>query len=243
MNRIFLPQNILREKKSLTGDLHKQVSVVLRTRPGEKFRVVSGDGYEYTVEIEKITHKETTFRIIDKTEKNVEPSISLHLYLGVLKGSAMEEILPSLVFLGVSSVTPLITERSLAREKDFPPVKNERIEKIISRALALSGRTGMMDWHSPVHIRKALEAGGSYEHSFFFWEEAEYQPLKTHFSGIKHGDSIGIFIGPEGGFTQEEAEWAKQQKLAIASLGPRILDAKTAPITAVSSILYETENI
>jgi 16S rRNA (uracil1498-N3)-methyltransferase len=243
MNRIFLPQEIISFESKLTGEFHKQVSVVLRTRPGQRFKVVSGDGYEYTIEINKITSKETSYHIVDRVEKNIEPSVDIHLYIGALKGNGMEEILPSLVFLGVSSVTPLITERTVVKTRDFTTAKNQRIEKIIHRALALSGRTGLLEWNMPENFEKALKIAKTHTHSFFFWEETKVKPLKNSFSKISDGDSIGIFIGPEGGFTQSEAELAIQHEIIPVSLGSRILDAATAPVTAVSALLYQTGDI
>jgi 16S rRNA (uracil1498-N3)-methyltransferase len=243
MNRIFLPRDILNFEKKLTGELHRQVSVILRTRPGERFKVVSGDGYEYTIEIDGITSRETSYHIIDKVEKNIEPSIDIHVYLGSLKGNGMEEILPSLVFLGVSSITPLITERTVAKSRVFSESRNQRIEKIIRRASALSGRTRVLEWRSPENFAEVFEIAEKHKHSYLFWEEAEIKPLKYSFSDITHGDSTGIFIGPEGGFTWYEAEQAAKHGITPVSLGARILDARTAPIAAVSSLLYETENI
>ncbi len=243
MNRIFLPGEQI-ENLVITGEQHHQLTRVLRVYPGWQLEAICGDGFEYTLEIISISRSKIDFKILERTFKNREPDMDIILNMGMLKGKALEDIIPQLVYLGIKKVVPFISCRSQSQEVNFKQNRMLRLEKIIQRASALCGRTRLMEIDEPLDIKAALDNARN-SPALFFWEESPDTPLKQVLQKIEIGKlkEIVVFIGPEGGFTSGEAELAREWGIKEASLGQRVLDARTAPLAAISAILYETKNI
>ena len=258
MNRIYIPETVLKQSPlAITGEIHHQIGRVLRSRPGDHIIAINGDGCEYELLINKIDKEMVHAEVLEKTPVDNEPSVKITLYQGNLKGKSMEEITPSLVYLGILKVIPVNNARS---EGFFDPGSGsgkKRVDGIIGKATALCHRTKLMEVCSPMNFKEALQSCRSNLLNFIFWESEEPVPLKsliekylsssaiqkhkTHLEEnvVSSRLSIGLFTGPEGGYTPEEIEMAREAGVISASLGKRILDAKTAPVTAVSALLYE----
>ncbi len=265
MNRIFIPETVLNQSPlEITGELHHQTGRVLRSRPGDHITAICGDGYEYEVCIQKIEKSKTIARLIDKRFVDNEPAVEIILYQGNLKGKSMDEIIPPLVYLGVSKLVPVKTARS---EGNFDPSsdpKMKRVDGIVQKATALCHRTKLMKVSRQLELKKVLDDCRSNLLNLIFWEDSEPISLKKTLekilsqysvfsqdftssgkSNISLGNrvSAGIFIGPEGGFNTDEMQKAKSAGVIQASLGRRILDAKTAPLVAITAMLYELEDL
>lgn len=261
MHRIYMPETVLNKLPlEITGELHHQIGRVLRSRPGNHLTVICGDGYEYEIRIRKIEKSKTDAEVIDKRSVDNEPSAEIILYQGNLKGKSMDEIIPSLVYLGVSKLIPVRTVRSEGFFDPSSPSGRKRVDGIVQKATALCHRTKLMDVSCRMEFKEALDACGTNLLNLIFCESIAPVPLKRTLAEYisqnaisspdlvlwkKEGKSsgrrrsVGIFIGPEGGFDESEIEKAQLAGAMQVSLGKRILDAKTAPIAAVSALLYE----
>ncbi|MCE1247879.1 MAG: RsmE family RNA methyltransferase [Firmicutes bacterium] len=255
MHRFFADKECFSDSVfTIKGDLHRQVTRVLRTRPGERFIVVNGDGFEYTIEMKSINATTATAVIVDKTEKNLEPAVDITMYAGTLKSKGIEELIPPLVYLGVHRLIPVATARSEGRFQIDTPEKQDRIKGITGRATALCGRTKLMEVRNEISYKESVRECSSNHWNFIFWENTEKISFRQVLRRLLYNENnlqgqnghlseqqmkIGLFIGPEGGFTGEEFNLAGNSGIIPASLGQRILDARTAPIAAVSALLYE----
>lgn len=255
--RIFIPpEDIAKSPVVLTGSIHQHVHRVLRARAGDEFCAVAGDGFEYKVKIDSIQKDRTICWVLEKVEKNVETPVRIVMYLGMLKSGGIEEVIPAMVHVGVSEIYPVITERSENRTRKYSSAKMDRFRSMVHRATTLSHRTRLMEVRQPITFEHALMDCTHNIWNILFWEEEDPVPLRTvveNIPGLPGGPgeptareaspngskSLGLFIGPEGGFTREEAEKAREQGIYLASLGPRVLSSKIAPISAVSAVLYE----
>lgn len=260
MSKTFLAQSPL----EITGELHHQIGRVLRSRPGDYFAAVCGDGCEYEVRIHRIEKNRTTAEVINIREIDNEPSARITLYQGNLKGKSMDEIIPPLVYLGISKLVPVKTARSEGQFDPSSDSKMKRVENIVQKATMLCHRTKLMEVSRQLDFKEALNECRGNSLNLIFWENVTPDPLReilqkysSRFS-IPSQDSlqdekdkeasdkrisIGIFIGPEGGFNAEEIKQAESAGAISASLGKRILEARTAPIIAATAMLYELGDI
>lgn len=264
MKRIYIPESMLNQSPLIiTGEYHHQIGRVLRSRPGDPLAVICGDGYEYEVIIHKIEKNSTYAEVACKKPTDNEPSAEIILYQGNLKGKSLEDIIPSLVYLGVTKLIPLKTLRSEGSFDSSSPAKRKRLDGIIQKAASLCHRTKLMDVNKQLEFEEALINCKSNLFNLIFWESQSPVPLKktledvfNKFPALRQDPikeercpqpdirrSIGIFIGPEGGFDKKEIEQAEKAGVIAASLGRRILDAKTAPVAAITALLYELGEI
>jgi 16S rRNA (uracil1498-N3)-methyltransferase len=244
--RVFIPKDMLFSAPPLLeGEPFHHLVRVLRAREGEEAGAVTGDGFIYRVRIGRVSRNCAAFEITGRTPARPEPRLQLHLYLGAPKAGGLEEALPGLAQAGVFAVTPFYPGRSQGAGKPFTGGKRKRLDGIGERAAALSGRGRLTVIRDPLPFRDALKAARNHDACLFFYEEAPAVPLKEVLKPLGLGEmaSLGLFIGPEGGFTPEEAEEAGKAGLMPASLGPRVFEARTAPLVAVSAIFYEAGDI
>jgi len=268
MSRIFIPQNLINlDPLIITGEIHHHVSRVLKLRRGDIFQAVCGDGFLYAIKINGVNKNNTCGEIVGKEYKDLEPRLQVTLYQGLLKGKKMEEMIPPLVQLGLSGFVPIHTQRCESRPKETFDTKKKRYEKIIQWATALSGRTYLTKIGEILSFKDATIDSQKNNFNIIFWESVEHRPLKEYISefiedtsqktGIASSrnprndknynsykrTSVGIFIGPEGGFTEEEMKIAKMSNIIPVSLGKRIIEAVSASVIAMTSLLVISGDI
>jgi 16S rRNA (uracil1498-N3)-methyltransferase len=198
----------------------KQIRSVLRLEIGEQLILSDGAGHEALASISHIDSKKVICKIL-KIEKVVENSRKVNLYLAILKKENFELAVQKMVECGVSKIIPVITERTVKTGLNF-----ERLEKIVLEASEQSGRSIVPELSPILSFKDALEDGkNSKEKIVFHFVENKYTPDKK-------ADSVSIFIGPEGGFTDKEVEEAKESDYKVASLGENTLRGETAAIVA-----------
>ncbi|MBI4682302.1 MAG: 16S rRNA (uracil(1498)-N(3))-methyltransferase [Nitrospirae bacterium] len=246
MARIFLPPELLiPEQITITGDVARYLSLVLRVKLGDHLIVFDGSGFKYDCTILKSHKKEVIAEKIKKEPYSVESNISITLAQGIAKGEKMDLIIQKATELGVSKVIPLITEHSEVRHTE----KINRWRKISLSASQQSGRDKVPQIDEPVSYKvflyPSLEEGkgGSLKTGLIFSESRKERNLKQALKGFQNIKQITLLVGPEGGFSKEEITAAVEKGFIEVSLGPRILRTETAPITAISIIQYELGDI
>jgi 16S rRNA (uracil1498-N3)-methyltransferase len=211
--------------------------------PGDELLLLDGQGLEYLARIDSFAKGEVTAKIVSRAASQAEPSHSVTLYLSLLnKPDKYEWALQKCTELGVACFIPLRTERSLPA----PPEKGrrERWERIIREAAEQSGRAilpslgATMDLTEAVEYeaRKAQESGN---HTAIMPVLGTSAALADVLARRSDAVSVSIFIGPEGGFTAEEARLAAEAGLRLITLGPRTLRAETAAVTTLSVVMHE----
>lgn len=207
--------------------LTHQVREVLRLLPGEEIILSDGKNLEARAEIVSFDKEAVEVRILEVLTGSAEPGTKVILYLAILKKENFELVAQKAVEVGVSKIVPIITGRTVKFG-----IRRDRLEKIIKEAAEQSGRTLLPELGEETDFKDAVaEAGENKLNVFFNIGEKQLNLPK----GIR-GKTIGIFIGPEGGWDELEMKSAKSAKFVPAGLGKLTLRAETAAIVGV----YET---
>ncbi len=202
---------------------------VLRLIAGDEIILCDGNGNDARARIISLGKHSAEVEILGVSKNKNEPERAVTLYLSILKGEHFELAAEKATELGVLRIVPIIAERTVKSN-----LRTDRIRKIIREAAEQSGRGVVPELGESVPLKGALlEAAKNNDANFFFHLGGE--EIKT-FAGEKFG-SAGIFIGPEGGWTESEVALAKQSECTITSLGKLILRAETAAIAATYSVL------
>jgi 16S rRNA (uracil1498-N3)-methyltransferase len=242
MHRFFLPKDWIEQNVvTITGEPLHQIGFVLRLKPLDRIIVLDNSGWEFEVEIVRITKQQAKGKVINKKHGQGEPRIRIILYQALLKSDKFELVLQKGVELGVTAFVPFISERCIARQESA--VKIERWRKIIQEAAEQSERLTLPVLHSLISFEEACRSVK--QPALLLWEEEKSVSLKQTLQNppFKNTTSLSLFVGPEGGFPEHEKELAQQHGIAIASLGKRTLRAETAGLAAISAILYEKGEI
>lgn len=229
------------EEIIITGEDARHIGRSLRMRTGEQLTVCSC-GMDYQCEITRITDSEVYLMPLTITPCAAEPTIKVTLYQAVPKQDKLAEIVQKAVELGVTQVVPVLTARCVARpsKEDFEK-KRSRLQKVALSAAKQSGR-GIIPEVAPLHSwKEALQSMQQQDCAVMLYEEE---------GGVRFGEvplegktCIGLFIGSEGGISEEEAQEAVDAGLHRVWLGNRILRCETAPAAALSVLMYLTKNL
>src|SRR4030042_2681490 len=249
MPRIYLPINHIKDAPiSITDEKARYLISVLRCRKGDDLVIFDGKGNCYRTTILKTARREVIADVIKKFPCDTESHINITLVQGLLKGEKMDMVIQKRTELGVKKIIPVVTERSQLRDTK----KIARWRKIAEEASRQSGRSVVPIIYETIEFKNFLtDHDPQYRFlGFIFYEKdvmklsEAIEILKTHinppFPPLAKGGKGELFvvIGPEGGFTKEEVNIAKERGLLIISLGKRILRAETAAISAMTLVQY-----
>lgn len=232
----FIPQKtvILDEAQS------RHIAKSLRMRVGDMITLCAGNGTDYGCIIDEITSENVILSVCYEQANNSEPSVKVHLYQGVPKGDKLEDIIQKCTELGISEITPVLTKRSISRpDEKAARKKQERYQKIALEAAQQSGRGIVPKINKMTDLKKASELDESQLKILFY--EGGGEPLKEIISSDTK--SVSIYIGPEGGFEENEVDIIKSAGGTVATLGKRILRTQTAPVAALTAIMLLTGNL
>lgn len=237
----FFVSNIDENNIFLTGGDAHHVGFSLRMRVGEPLTVCC-QGVDYNCKIRSITSDTVCLDLVDKQRCAAEPSVEVTLFQAVPKLDKLEHIIQKSVELGVTRIVPVLTRRCISRpsEKDFAK-KLPRLEKIAQEAAKQSGRgiipevTPIVTYKQALGMMKLLD-----KNVLLYEEEGGCSFADAGLDGVK---TVGVLIGSEGGFDKEEADAAVEVGAVQVWLGKRILRCETAPITALSILMFLTNNM
>jgi 16S rRNA (uracil1498-N3)-methyltransferase len=226
----------------LTGSDANHIGRSLRMRVGEAVTVCCS-GVDYCCTIGSITADSVYLDLVEKHRCAAEPNVEVTLFQAVPKLDKLEYIIQKSVELGVSRIVPVLTRRCISRpdEKDFAKKKLPRLNKIAEEAAKQSGRGLIPEVTPMVDLRGAIEMMKQLDRTVLLYEEEGGCSFgDVELSGVR---TVGLFIGSEGGFDREEAEMAVNSGAKQVWLGKRILRCETAPITALSILMFLTNNM
>lgn len=237
--RFFItPERVREPYITVTGDDLRHIRTVLRKQPGDLLTLLDGQGREYTVRITAIGKEEVVTEIVDRRERHPSgPDIVLGQ--GIAKADKMDWIVQKATELGVASIVPLVTERTIVKVKDEEK-RVGRWQKICREAAMQSGRPDI-PLIGPLRTFPDFImtlTPGPLTLFLFPWEEGML-PIKEVLRGKQGVEKVVVLIGPEGGFSQAEADLAKKKGFHLVSLGPNILRTETAAVAVISMIGYE----
>lgn len=236
----FTDENINTDSYVLEGENARHISKSLRMKKGEELTLVTPDNTQCECVISEITSDFTVVGIKEKKPCENEPDVLVTLYQALPKGDKMDYIVQKCVELGISRIVPMISARCVSRpdEKSLKK-KCERWQKIALQAAMQSRRGIIPQVCECVSFREAAKLADDSELKIIFYEMGGESVKKIIESKPK---SIAMFIGSEGGFEPKEVEMITSASGRAATLGKRILRAETAPLAALSIIMYQTDN-
>lgn len=227
------------------NDIH-HIKKVLRLKPGSEVDISDKMDWEYRAEIEKIQDEQVVLLILDKQKFAREPETKITLYQGIPKGGKMEEIIQKSVELGVYSIVPVFMDRTVVVDKGNFAKKMNRWQKISDEAVKQCRRGIIPQVEEPVDFEQAVDRLANYDVVVFPYENEENRTIKDclkNYLSMRRGNSAeaAVIIGPEGGFSQKEAEMLAEQNILSVSLGKTILRTETAGPATIAMIMYELE--
>lgn len=235
----FTEEEIDTNKYIITGENAKHIRV-LRMRNGEELTLVTPLGIQHDCVIADVNQTQVVVDVLGSHPCENEPDVFVTLYQALPKGDKMDYIVQKCVELGVSRIVPVMSSRCVSRpdEKSLKK-KTARWQKIALQAAMQSRRGIIPEVCQCVSLKQAAELTGKNDKTVFFYELGGDSVKNILADKPK---TIGMFIGSEGGFEESEAELVLSNGAVAATLGKRILRAETAPLAALSVIMYQTDN-
>lgn len=229
----------------LSGEKVNHIKNVLRMKAGEKIILCNQEGTDYLCEISVINDEYVKAEILSAGDSESELPVKITLFQGLPKKDKMELIIQKAVELGVHEIVPVAMKRCVARIEDSKKEekKLKRWQAVADCAAEQSKRGIIPKVHSLMSYKEAVKyAKENISYNLFPYElakgmEFSHQCIKD---AVKK-TSAGIFIGPEGGFEDEEADLAKDSGFQVISLGKRILRTETAGLALLSILMFESE--
>lgn len=241
--------NFFADKNSRQGDFYyisgpdfNHIKNVLRMKTGDTF-LVSDEGESHLCEIEAFDGETAVAGIIEENYQNTELDVKIYLFQGLPKSDKMELIIQKCVELGVFAIIPTEMSRCVVKlEEKKKKNKVERWQAISESAAKQSKRNIIPEIMNVMSYKEALSFAERLDMIIVPYEsENGMNGTAETLSKIKSGMSIGIFIGSEGGFDDNEISLAKEKGSNIVSLGKRILRTETAAITSVAMCMLHIE--
>ena len=245
MHRFFVERNQIKEKQiHIIGTDVNHIKNVLRMKPQDEIVISDGEDQEYTCYIEAISGDEVLAHIMYVQETGLELKSPIYLFQGLPKSDKMDLIIQKAVELGAYEIIPVAMKRSVTKlDAKKEAAKIKRWQGISESAAKQSKRMRIPEIKGVMSFPQAISYAKSLDICLMPYELAKgMKETKETLAGIVPGQSIGIFIGPEGGFAEEEAAEALANEVRIITLGRRILRTETAGLTTLSILMYLMED-
>ncbi len=232
------------EEITIRGSDVNHIRNVLRMKPGERVFVSDGEKKGYECRITALTGETVTARILSESEDTRELPAHIHLFQGLPKGDKMELIIQKAVELGACEVIPVSTRRTVVKlDKKKEEARVARWNTIAESAAKQSGRGVIPRVWGVMTFEEALVYGNDFQVKVIPFERAAgMETAKKELESIRPGMDVGIFIGPEGGFEDEEIALAQSHGVTPISLGKRVLRTETAGLMVLSVAGYLLES-
>lgn len=224
----------------LHGENEKHIKTVLRAKEGEALTLCDGEGTDYQCRISSLADG-VQLEVLSQAPCETEPKTKITLYQGLPKADKMELIIQKCVELGVERIVAVSTERAIVKLDKKEGKRLERWQKIAEAAAKQSGRGRIPEVFGQVlKFRDAVAEARELDAAIIPYEREEQLGLRSFVQSFQ-GERIGIFIGPEGGFAEEEIALAQENGITPITLGKRILRTETAGMITAAILLYELD--
>lgn len=233
MRRFFASQN------SLSGDtvhLSKaesyHISSVLRMQPGDLIELFDGSGIIYQGKLQNVSRDQVSVFILSRKKEQPVTAQPLYLFQGLLKGKKMDFLIQKATELGIHTFQPVITRYS--ENRGDPERQLQRWQRIMLESCKQCKRARPMNIHPIVGLDQIDVT--PFSTKLLLWEEEDRMHLNSDL--FRQQGPVCILLGPEGGFHNDEVEWAAKKKFQNVSLGQRILRAETATLTTIAVVQF-----
>ena len=235
--------NVAGEQITITGSDVNHIKNVLRMERGEELMVCDGTGMQYTCQIADYPAGEVILSVLKAEKASTELPVRLKLYQGLPKKDKMELIIQKAVELGVTEIVPVATKRCVVKLDDKKAASKIVRWQSIAEAAAKQSKRGIIPQVLPVQSFKlALQQAQDLDVRLIPYELASgMEHTRELLGAVRSGQSVAVFIGPEGGFEENEIALAKEYGVEPITLGKRILRTETAGMTVLAWIGYLLE--
>lgn len=221
----------------LTGEQAAHAKV-LRLKCGDAVILCDGQGTDYHCVISDISPEQVCLTVERQCRAESEAQVFVSVYMGYAKGDKFEHVIQKATELGAGEIIGFPSSRCVAKLDEKTLAKKlPRWQKIAAAAAEQSGRGRIPQVLALSSYESALQRAASAEKALFFYENENQRTLSDALAG--EFQTISLMTGPEGGFAPQEAEQAQKAGLEICSLGRRILRCETAPLCALSAVMFQ----
>lgn len=238
MARFFVEaEQMLSDVITLTGE-NAQHAKVLRLKAGEQVLICDGEGMECLCEVTAMSNNSVDVAVLERREASTEASVHVSIYMGFPKSDKLEHVIQKATELGACEIVAFPASRSVSRpdEKSLKK-KLERWQKIAASAAEQSGRGRIPEVLVLESYAAALERAAKADKALLFYENERATTLRM---ALETGSfrTVSLMTGPEGGLEEKEVQQAANAGLQVCTLGRRILRCETAPLCALSAVMY-----
>ncbi len=232
-------EDILDDSVVICGGDAVHIAKVLRMEAGQHITLCDGEGTDFDAEIVSATKEEVSLRIQSSCPCPAEPVLSFVLFQGIPKQGKMDYIIEKCTELGVSTIVPVACERSVVEIKNAQAEEKKlsRWRKIAAESVKQCGRGVIPEVTGVMSVAEAIDYAKHLELTFAAYENERQLPLREVLLG-KKPESVGAFIGPEGGFSDKEVALFQAADIPTVTLGRRILRTETAGHTVLTAAMY-----
>ncbi|MCI9081325.1 MAG: 16S rRNA (uracil(1498)-N(3))-methyltransferase [Lachnospiraceae bacterium] len=236
------PEQIHGEEIVITGSDVNHIKNVLRMRTGEQLRISDNEGGDFYCKIQNMEEQRIILQITGPAE-DTEPGIRITLFQGLPKGDKMELVIQKAVELGVFQIIPVAMKNCVVKlDEKKAKAKQLRWQAIAESAAKQSKRSIIPQIGKVMSFKEAAEYASKLDVRLLPYENQRGMAhTREVMGGIQKGSSVGIFIGPEGGYDSQEIALVQEQ-MEMISLGNRVLRTETAGLCALSMLLYALED-
>lgn len=238
MTRFFVEaQDLSGDTLHLTGE-NFQHAKVLRLKPGERMLVCDGQGEEALCAVRQVGAAELELEVLERRESETEAAVRVSVYMAFPKADKLEHVIQKATELGAYEIVAFPSARCVSRpdEKSLRK-KLERWQKIAASAAEQSGRGRIPEVVTLASFKEALERAKQADKALLFYENEHAVTLRM---ALESGafQTVSLLTGPEGGLEEAEVDQARKAGLQVCTLGSRILRCETAPLCALSAVMY-----
>ena len=238
------PSQISGKRAVISGGDFNHIKNVLRMKPGDELSIFNGvDGKEYRCGIDSFTEDEVLCSLRFIKEDGMELPARVTLFQGLPKGDKMELIVQKTVELGIARIVPVTTKRSVVKLDEKKALARTARWQSIAEAAAKQSRRGIVPAvEKACSLKEALEQAADMDVKLMPYElSVGMARTRQLIEAVRPGQKIAVFIGPEGGFEEEEVKLAQAAGFVPITLGKRILRTETAGLTVMSWLMYRLE--
>lgn len=240
MTRFFVTEAVADDTAFILTGENAAHARVLRLKAEETVVVCNGQGIEWLCSVETVSVDTVELKVKEKMVSNSEPRVFASIYMALPKADKLEHVIQKATELGVGEIITFPTARCVSRPDDKSLKKKlDRWQKIAASAAEQSGRGRIPEVVILPNYSAALERAGKADKAIIFYENERATTLHQKLEdGAYH--SISLLSGPEGGFEPFEIQQAIDAGLSVCTLGKRILRCETAPLCALSAVMYDS---
>ena len=240
MVRFFVRPAELQADELFLRDENASHARVLRLKVGEQVLLCDGEGKECFCEVEDVQQGEYALKAIEYRNSQTEPNVFASVYMALPKADKLEHVIQKATELGAAEIVTFPTSRCVSRPDDKTLKKKlERWEKIAASAAEQSGRGRIPEVIVLPDYASALKRAAEADVAIVFYENERANTLQQTLKKAPY-HTISLLSGPEGGFEESEIVKAMDAGLQVCTLGSRILRCETAPLCALSAVMYDS---